>query len=400
METFDAKLVADVVINLFAAGSLLIISHSLFRAAPNSAVYQRVRVALWLGASLFGVRAIGWWTGSAVLGAIEIGLAAASPIAGLILAEGLLRRHAPFPTKLAVVSATLIALIANLVPGLSPSIRLAILLLTVGGSLLAIAAFMLAGIRKDLDREERVTAGRVLGCLLLVLPCIATDFGALFPEFPVRIGALSIVFLLYISFGAGSTSNRLYERMISIIVFVVTALAFAVAHLVPMAELDSTVFVRSAAVGLSGLIFAALFSETMGARSERRRSGGAFLRASDYDGFSDALGENNRLTTMRRLTQDDLQPLEHPKFSSLLEEHPVLRLADAPWSKSAGHPGVERAISLLKTYDATHIMRIAMQPAELLVFSVPASITDPRFESEIEAAQRIGELLYARKAGA
>ena len=139
MDASGAKLVADVVINLFAAGSLLIISHSLFRASPKSAVYKRVRFALWLGALLFAIRAIAWWTNSSVLGAIEIGLAAASPIAGLVLAEGLLRRHAPFLTKLVVVSATLIALIANLLPGLSPSIKLTVLLFAVGASLLAIA---------------------------------------------------------------------------------------------------------------------------------------------------------------------------------------------------------------------------------------------------------------------
>ena len=400
MDTSDAKLVADVVINLFAAGSLLIIAHSLLRASPKSAVYQRVRFALWLGASLFAIRAIAWWTNSSVLGAIEIGLAAASPIAGLILAEGLLRRHAPFSTKLIVVSATVVALIANLLPGLSPSIKLIVLLLAVGGSLLAIAALLLAGIRKDLDREERVTAGRVLGSLLIVMPCIATDFGALFPEFPVRIGALSIVFLLYISFGAGSTSNKLYERTISIVVFILIALAFALAHQASQGETDTMALLRAVAVGFSGLLFAALFSELMGARSERRRSAGAYLRASDYREFAEDLREDGRMADTHRLTPSELAPLRHASFEALLEEHPLLRRVDAPWSKGSEDPGAERAMSLLKTYNATHIMRIATQPLELFVLAVPPEATDPRFESEFLAAQRIGELLYARKADA
>ena len=400
MDASGAKLVADVVINLFAAGSLLIISHSLFRASPKSAVYKRVRFALWLGALLFAIRAIAWWTNSSVLGAIEIGLAAASPIAGLVLAEGLLRRHAPFLTKLVVVSATLIALIANLLPGLSPSIKLTVLLFAVGASLLAIAVFMLTGIRKDLDREERVTAGRVLGSLALVLPCIATDFGALFPDFPVRVGALSIVFLLYVAFGAGSTSNRLYERMISIVVFIVIAVAFALAYRASQVEADVAAFFRAVAVGFSGLLFAALVSELMGARSERRRSAGEYLRASDYREFSEALRSDDRIPSARHLTQDELKSLRHSSFEALLEENPILRQVDAPWSRSTEDPGVERAMSLLKTYSASHILRVATQPMELFVLSVPPAVTDPRFEGELQAAQRIGELLYARKVGA
>lgn len=397
METGDAKLIADVIINLFAAGSLLIISRSLYRAAPTSAVYERVRFALWLGAALFGIRAVAWWTGSSFLSALEIGLAAVSPIAALILAEGLLRRHAPLATKLIVVSATCVALLVHIVPGLTPPVKLTTLLMSVAGSLVAIAVFMLTRIRDDLDEEESRTAGRVLGSLLLVTPCIATDFGNLFPGFPVRIGALSIVFLLYISFGAGSTSNKLSERIVSILVFLATAAVFAIAHAMVHPGFSIDALLRAAAVGFAGLISAALFSETMGARSERRRKTGDYLNATSFAGYIRSMFEDDRLTKVRRLDQSILAPLDHSAFSELLSRQPVLRLKDAPWSTAAIDPGVERAMSLLKTYDATHILRIADSPRELLVFSIPSAIATPRLESEIDAAQRIGELLCARE---
>ncbi len=399
MDPSSNKLIADVVINLFAAGSLLIISRSLYRSAPSSPVYLRVRVALWLGALLFGIRAVAWWTSSSFLGALEIVLAASSPIAALVLAEGLLRRHAPLMIKLTVVSATLVALLVHLVPGLPAGIKMATLLSAVAGSLIAIAVFMLRRISHDLEREERRIAGRVLGSLLLVTPCIATDFENLFPDFPVRIGALSIVFLLYISFGAGSNSNRLYERGISIVVFLAISSVFSAAHVMAGDAADTDAVIRAMAVGFAGLIFAALFSETMGSRSERRRASGEFLHAGNLTEFTDLLGNHDRLNNFRDLDREAVEPLTHPAFDELLGHHPLLRAEQAPWARSQHDPGVERAMSLLKTYDATHVMRISAEPTRLFVFSVPAAATDPRLESELQAAQRIGELLCAREAG-
>lgn len=399
MDPSSNKLIADVVINLFAAGSLLIISHSLYRAAPSSPVYLRVRVALWLGALLFAIRAVAWWTTSPFLEALEIVLAALSPVAALVLAEGLLRRHAPLMIKLIVVTATLVALLIHLVPGLPSGFKMATLLSAVAGSLVAIAVFMIRRISHDLEREEQRIAGRVLGSLLLVTPCIATDFENLFPGFPVRMGALSIVFLLYISFGAGSNSNQLYERGVSIVVFLVIAMVFSAAHVMAGDVLEIDAVVRAVAVGFSGLIFAALFSETMGSRSERRRTSGAYLQARNLAEFTDLLGNHDRLSNVRHLDREAVQPLSHPAFDDLIERYPVLRMAEAPWVRSQKDPGVERAMSLLETYNATHVMRLSPDPTQLLVFAVPPAATDPRLESELQAAQRIGELLYAREAG-
>ena len=64
-------------------------------------------------------------------------------------------------------------------------------------------------------------------------------------------------------------------------------------------------------------------------------------------------------------------------------------------AKSARHEmNHERAASLLATYDATHAMRLSAKPLRLAVFSLPQAATDARIESELTAAQRIGELVF------
>jgi hypothetical protein len=51
-------------------------------------------------------------------------------------------------------------------------------------------------------------------------------------------------------------------------------------------------------------------------------------------------------------------------------------------------------MSLLMTYEATHLMRLGLDPLRLAVFSVPPIADDPRTEIEIVIAQRLGEALY------
>jgi len=50
------------------------------------------------------------------------------------------------------------------------------------------------------------------------------------------------------------------------------------------------------------------------------------------------------------------------------------------------------------TYDATHVMRLSCEPLRLAVFALPQIAADVRAESEIAAAQRIGELIFTRAA--
>ena len=98
------------------------------------------------------------------------------------------------------------------------------------------------------------------------------------------------------------------------------------------------------------------------------------------------------------LADDEIAPLRHSAFDALVAERPILKRADAPWGRTARDDGVERATSLFMTYDATHVMRLSQQPMRLAIFALPQISSDVRAESEIAAAQRIGELIFSRVA--
>jgi hypothetical protein len=142
------------------------------------------------------------------------------------------------------------------------------------------------------------------------------------------------------------------------------------------------------------LIFAALSSEVLGARSERRRPTDPLLAASTREQFAAALKDHRLISSAVILDAAEVEPLLHPAFESLMTEKPVLRRADAPWARSTRDDGVERAMSLFITYDATHVMRLSHQPLRLVIFALPQISSDVRAESEIVAAQRIGETIF------
>jgi hypothetical protein len=230
----------------------------------------------------------------------------------------------------------------------------------------------------------------------LLVPLIATDFRSVWPDIPLRFGAVGALVVLFFAFGPGRSTNT--ERIASLLIFVAIAGLFAFGYVSTGHGADAGQATRAMAVGVCGLIFAALFSEVLGARSERRMPADPLLAARTSEQFTKALSAHRLIGDALILDDDRTGPLRHPAFDSLIAERPILRRADAPWGRGLRDHGVERATSLFMTYDATHVMRLSQQPMRLAIFALPQISSDPRTESEIAAAQRIGELMFGRAA--
>lgn len=396
----DPRLVADVAVNLFGAAGLLVASYGLRQTSPSAPVARRTRVALLLCAALFVARSIAWMSGSALFSWLTLALAAVTPIAALLVAEGLLRRHAPRWLKLALPFAAAVAIVVGLIPGLGPAPANIVLLVTVAGGFAACGILLARRDRSSLSEGENATIRRVVGAILLLAPLIATDFRVLWPDIPVRFGAVGALVMLHVGFGSSSSRGHGLERLLTLLTFVVIAMVVAASEMVGGVTGGADQYVRGAAVGLAGLLFAALFSELMGARAERRKAADPLLEARDAEDFVRRLRRHAVIGDARILSPEDLAPLDHPGFRSLLDERPLLRAAEAPWGRPGKDDGVERAASLLATYGATHAMRLSRNPLRLAVVTLPQAVADLRMESELKAAQRIGELVFERGAPA
>src|SRR6185436_15867484 len=138
----DPKLIADVLVNLFAALGTLVVAYNLRRSDPHGPVTRRAVFALALIAALFLMRCLAWSTGSRfLLGIVDI-LAATTPLVGLLVAEGLLRRHAPRWLKLAVLCGAMLVALFTIVPKVPPVVASAVELAVVAGGFGAVGVFL------------------------------------------------------------------------------------------------------------------------------------------------------------------------------------------------------------------------------------------------------------------
>jgi hypothetical protein len=386
-------LVADVLVNLFGALGACVVAYNLRRSDPKGAVTSRAVFALGLVAVLFVTRCLAWSTGSALLDGLVDIIAAATPLAGLLVAEGLLRRHAPRRLKVAILAGTLLVVSITVLPGIPTIVGSNAELAVVAGGFGAIGVLLWTRDKASLSEVENAGIRRVVVAMALLVPLIATDFRSIWPDVPVRFGAVGALVVLFFAFGPGRSTDR--ERIVSLMVFAAIAALFAFGYVSAGHGEDIGQAIRATATGFCGLIVAALSSEALGARSERRRPVDPLLAASTREQFAAALKGHRLIGNAVILDAADVAPLHHPAFESLMTEKPVLRRADAPWARSTRDDGVERANSLFITYDATHVMRLSRQPLRLAIFALPQISSDVRAESEIVAAQRIGEMIFS-----
>src|SRR5262245_61546192 len=225
MANADAKLIADVLVNLFGTFGALVVAYDMRRSDPHGPVTSRALFALRLVAALFLVRCLAWLTGSAFVAGVVGMLAAATPLAALLVAEGLLRRHAPRALKLAILAGCLAVVAVWIVPRIPAAVRSSVELAVVAGGFAAVGVFLWRPGRGSLTEAENAVIRRVVIAMVFLVPLIATDFRSLWPDLPLRFGAVGALVVLFFAFGPGRGSDG--ERIASFVIFLVIAGVFA-----------------------------------------------------------------------------------------------------------------------------------------------------------------------------
>ena len=395
--TLEPTLVADALVNLFGAGGAIVVAREVRRSDPKGPVSSRIAFALWFVAVLFVTRAWSWYSNVMLADAIATTLASATPLVSLIVAEGLLRRHAPRGLKLALVSAPLVVFGTKLLPFVPILVPMALLLATVLGGFIAIAVLLWNRGVDSLTVAENTTIRRVLIAVLLLAPLIVTDFRFFWPDIPVRLGALGALVLLHVGLGVGTFHASLLDRLLIVAVYAAVATLFTIGYVsISPAAGGFDQMMRAEATAVAGLLFAGLFAESQGARSERMRSSLPLADATTPEDYLRRLSSHPLLGDARILPNSGLDQVDHPQFRALLRQHRTLRISAAPWGRAATDEGVERVLSLMMAHDATHLALITESPVRVLAVSLLATATDARIESEIDVARIVGEHVNSR----
>ncbi|WP_316198712.1 hypothetical protein [Bradyrhizobium sp. SZCCHNS2002] len=387
-------LVADSIVNLCGGIGLTIAGAMLYRRDPRGALTARLVFVLGIVAVLFLLRGVAWWSGNAALDRISVIPAALIPLGALLVTEGLLRRHAHRALKaLALFGGILMGLVGAVAPAGIDTIYTLVLSAFQLASFAVCALLLLTRDRSTLLAAENRAIDRVAIGALLVIPFIVTDFKALAPDMPVRLGALGALLVVTAILLAGSSAETQRQGLWLTALRLVASALLGIAAACVCPDVDAAQIVRLGAVAMAGVLTIGLMTDALRALLEAREPGVlASIGASSARTRDELISELARqpvFETARRHREAELAAYDPQLLRDLLARHRVLRRADAPWGLSPTDAAVERLVALMLAEGATHIIVLSHQPVDLIVLAVPVISADPATETALALVRQL-----------
>ena len=384
---------ADSIVNLCGAIGLGVAMVMLQRRDPRSPLTKRLLVMLGIIASLFLVRGAAWSTGSVWLDRLSMIPAALVPLGALIVTEGILRRHAPRVVKIAAVAGAVGLGLAGIL-GMEGFRAYDVLL-----ALFQLAGFATCGWllafrdRATLMASENRGIGRLAVGAILVIPFMLTDFQALAPDIPVRLGALGALLVVTAILIAGGGAETRRQALLMTALRLSSAALLGAAAAFVSSDVDAAQIMRFAAIAVSGVLTIGLMVDALRAHFESQVPGVlnsvAASPARTRDTLISELERHPIFESARRCRESDLVAWDPPLLRDFLSTQRVLRRTEAPWGLAPTDPAVERAVSLMAAHSATHLIVLNHDPVDLIVLAVPVISADPATETALALVRRL-----------
>ncbi|MCF2870368.1 hypothetical protein L0664_04755 [Octadecabacter sp. G9-8] len=392
--TLAASDTGNLFLALAALAGLLILQSVITARDPWGPLNRRFLLGLRVMAILFAGRALLILTGVEFFRLFVLLGAALIPISVLLLAEGLLRRHAPRWAKTYVAAGTVFFAVLSFwwSDSIDP-IRLVGLLAFQTSGLLIGGWLVLMRDRTCLTTAESQTAERLALSLILLIPLAAADFLMLYLRLPAQISPLGVLFLCWLAVSLGRSQAQHRAPVVSFLAIVLGAGLSGVV-IAQMTDMGRDATILTLAVILAALLVAVLFIEAQTLRSEEQSQ--TLLRHLAQDRSRDALGflrglQSHPLVEGAALIEaPQLADLDAAVLRRIFEVRPVLRRADPPFKDGTEGDHISHLFGL---FDASHILLADDAPLTLVALSMPALATSPRAELELAAVQRMARLM-------
>lgn len=381
---------AGILLNILAfagAGAFLLFHADERRRSP---VDTRLNAVIVLLMGLVGVRALRWAIEAPFLRRVEEALAAIMPLLALLLAEGLMRRHAPPLMKRVFLFGALALALAALLRPVSSGLYFTIALGTLAaGGLAATAVLLFLRDRRSLSPSENAAISALGLGLLVALPFVAGDFLYAAGYSPWRGGGLALLIFVYAVArltvtGAGGTA------VLADLALALFGAGVAFMTLVALVGPPDLVTGGAWLLVILGIVFVILIVQALREREaaigrQALLSALAAAPAGPLDAFVDRVLDSPALQRAEVLEGASLADYNGDKLRSALHAQPVLTLSEARLLGAAGEP----LTALLDAHEATHAVLISMQPLRLLVVNMPGLSSGPDVSVQLTLLQKL-----------
>ncbi|SLN32432.1 hypothetical protein [Ruegeria meonggei] len=387
--TGGASFLADAWVSLCAALGAVVVLLRLGEIVQRPEIASRFRFCLWVLAILMLAR-IGHWGGWGWLFSVVANCCAALvPLAALLLAEGLLRRHAPAILKQTCAWGAVAFALLGLLQFSSLEVwRLFGMLLFQLVGLVGVALLVQRRDHGSLSTTENSAINQMSLSFLLILPFLATDYMR-FPtvDVPVRLGGVAVLVLCWLSISLNRPAVTARDILRGfVIVFAVTSLlTLILAGLVPM---DLRAGLQVMAVIVSALVLLAIWQAATALRTEDRQ-----LVALREIAEADGQGPEASMALLRRaagapdavlVAEPDLSDMNLTDLRARFDETPVLQL---------GTTGDEQVNWLFSRFDATHAVLLSADPFRVAMLNSPDIAVLDSSGAGLRAVQRMARIL-------
>lgn len=404
-ETFARMLpgyhVADIALTIIALLGVLVLTVTLHTGGQRKEGLARRFAFVLHTASCLLIGRIGFWGfDQGVFRVLTVVAAVLIPMAGLLLAEGLLRRHAPAALKQFVLTMTSAGIaFAFVSPAHSEPYFSACLFVYQALSLSCIAALLIGRDRASLSGAENAQVGRTLISLLVILPLLLSDFRMLVDTVPIRLGGLGMLVLCWLSLDGSVRSRSVASSLwrLGLLSSLGIATGLLLCLILSLSFVDG---VRCLVIVTAGSLLLAIASDALHMPGRRRRDDLLHALATvPLESRADLLQHIGDFPLVDDATILDARELGEFDIDVLRERlamKPIVHRGDL--MQETGDAGDEQLTAVLALATSDCLLAVSLHPLSLLALNLPALGRTPAIELELAFIQRIATLLPSEAA--
>ncbi|MGE0828188.1 MAG: hypothetical protein AB7O04_02410 [Hyphomonadaceae bacterium] len=371
-----------------------------WRTRESTPLETRLAAFFALLMALVGVRALRWGLELSNLRRLEEALAAFIPLFALVLAEGLMRRHAPGWMKRVIAALSLAFMLAAFLRPDAAALTFAIALgVFMAGSLASIALLLALRRRQSLAPAENDAVSAMSAALIVALPLSATDFLSAAGQAPIRAGGLGLLVFVYavarVSAAGGAAFGVLGDLAwaLAAACLGLAAFAYVLGPPQPIAALEWF------AILLALVLVIQIVHRVREMRRVRTQQtlwrAFAEAPANELPAFLDRLMAAPELERARLLEGASLADYDADALRKAFHATPVIAASEARAIRAGAW---EQLAVLFDAQEATHAVLISPSPLRLLMVNMPRVGAGAEAELQLRVLARLAAGIEAHHA--